>query len=61
MKDNSNWNLRFNRSSKQFLGYSLKSKDFKRGSYPYFVSEGEFCLVIAVLIVLSGVLGAIFF
>ncbi len=53
MKDNSNWTLRFNRSSKEAFGRSLKKEDFE--------SEGEALFYIALLLVVAGVLGTVFF
>ena len=35
MKDNSNWNLKFNRSSKDIYGRNLNSDDFKNVEPPF--------------------------
>jgi hypothetical protein len=53
MRDNSNWTLRFNRTSKEAIGRDLRPEDFE--------SEGGAFLYIAVLVTIGGVLGAIFF
>jgi len=53
MRDNSNWTLRFNRTSRDAIGYDLKSSDFK--------SENEEWFYVAVCIFIGGVLGAVFF
>jgi hypothetical protein len=53
MRDNSNWTLRFNRTSKEAIGRDLRPEDFE--------SEGSALLYIAILLTVGGVLGAIFF
>jgi hypothetical protein len=53
MKDNSNWNLKFNRSSKDIYGCNLTSDDFKEEKNPTFY--------VGLLIFVAGVLGVIFF
>lgn len=52
MKDNSNWNLKFNRSSKDVYGRNLTSDDFKEEKNPTFY--------VGLLIFVAGVLGVIF-
>ena len=52
MKDNSNWNLKFNRSSKDIYGRSLNSDDFKEEKNPKFY--------VCLLIFVACVLGVIF-
>jgi hypothetical protein len=53
MRDNSNWTLRFNRSSKEIYGCNLNSDDFKEEKNPTFY--------VGLLIFVAGVLGVIFF
>lgn len=53
MRDNSNWTLRFNRTSKEAIGRDLRPEDFE--------SEGGALFYIAILLTVGGVLGAIFF
>jgi hypothetical protein len=52
MRDNSNWTLRFNRSSKEIYGCNLNSDDFKEEKNPTFY--------VSLLIFVAGVLGVIF-
>jgi len=51
MKDNSNWTLRFNRSSKEAFGYDLKPSDFKQ--------EHEYRFYVAGVVFIAGILAVL--
>jgi len=53
MRDNSNWNLKFNRSSKDSYGCNLTSDDLRE--------EKNTTLYVGVLMVVAETLGVIFF